>query len=234
MPHLARCAMLFSCILLAIAAAPDAAAQPSGAADSTASAPERRFGIRGVWFSAAFDSPFVTRLGRPFERDFYLLGLRVARPMAVTRTTALEWTMDVIPFAASTHNPTSFSTLPSCPGQSTRCDRLLAHTSTAYAVGLVPVGLQLELFRASAVRLQLATTGGALWFTSAVPDPRATRFNFTADAGGTLVLDLPQQYELLLGYRYHHTSNAGTGQVNPGLNAHMLQVGIGRGGLVRR
>ncbi|HEX3158631.1 MAG TPA: acyloxyacyl hydrolase [Gemmatimonadaceae bacterium] len=238
-PHLARRATLLSCILVALVAS-TAAAQSPAATDSAAPAaraapaPEQRFTLRGVWFGAAFDSPFATRLGRPLERDFYLLGLRVARPLAVSRTAMLEWTMDAIPLAASTHNPTGFSTLPECSGTSMPCERLLAHTSTAYAVGLAPVGLQLELFRASAVRLQLATTGGALWFTSALPEPRGTRFNFTADVGSTLALDLLQHYELLLGYRYHHTSNAGTGRVNPGLNAHMLQLGLGRGGLARR
>jgi hypothetical protein len=35
---------------------------------------------------------------------------------------------------------------------------------------------------------------------------------------------------LELGYRYHHTSNAGTGRANPGLNAHVLYMGVAASG----
>ncbi|MFL5509718.1 MAG: acyloxyacyl hydrolase, partial [Gemmatimonadaceae bacterium] len=69
-------------------------------------------------------------------------------------------------------------------------------------------------------------SGGGLWFSRRIPDPVATRFNFTASAGPALELRLTPSQSLRAGYLWHHTSNGGTGKVNPGLNSGILALGV--------
>jgi hypothetical protein len=98
--------------------------------------------------------------------------------------------------------------------------------SNTYGFGLTPVGFQLRLFHTSPVQILTYANGGALWFTERIPDPEATRFNFTAELGAAIQVNLPERLGLVVGYSWHHTSNAGTGRVNPGLNSRAISVGI--------
>lgn len=53
-----------------------------------------------------------------------------------------------------------------------------------------------------------------------------THQNFTLFSGLGLELELDARTWLQVGYRFHHVSNADTGDRNPGINAHTLAVGI--------
>ena len=96
---------------------------------------------------------------------------------------------------------------------------------SVYAFGLTPIGWAISVGRGPA-RLTVEASGGGLWFTRRIPDPVATRFNFTASAGPTLELRVTQSQMLRIGYLWHHTSNGGTGKVNPGLNSGILAAGL--------
>jgi hypothetical protein len=72
----------------------------------------------------------------------------------------------------------------------------------------------------------MEASAGGLWFMRRIPDPVATRFNFTASAGPTLELRVTPAQSLRVGYLWHHTSNGGTGKVNPGLNSGILALGL--------
>jgi hypothetical protein len=75
-------------------------------------------------------------------------------------------------------------------------------------------------------RLGVEASGGGLWFSRRIPDPEATRFNFTASAGPVLELRIAPARALRVGYLWHHTSNGGTGRVNYGLNSGILSLGV--------
>jgi malonyl-CoA/methylmalonyl-CoA synthetase len=72
--------------------------------------------------------------------------------------------------------------------------------------------------------VDLRARGGTLPDT--VPDPEATRFNFTADIGGAVKFVFAARRALMVGYKYHHLSNGGLGGVNPGANAHVFYLGF--------
>jgi hypothetical protein len=77
----------------------------------------------------------------------------------------------------------------------------------------------------SALRLQADVTGGFLYFGRPLLAANATRFNFTGSAGLGLRVAAGEGGWLLIGYRVHHTSNGGLGEVNPGMDAHQVYVG---------
>jgi len=147
---------------------------------------------------------------------------------------SVEYAPSLVPLAISTRNPIEYEprATRTC-AEGTECSSYegLSITTvplyeTTYGFGLTPVAFQLRFFRTSPVQLLTYVNGGALWFTHRIPDPEATRFNFTAELGAALQVNLPDRLGLVVGYSWHHTSNAGIGRVNPGLNSRALSVGI--------
>jgi Lipid A 3-O-deacylase (PagL) len=76
------------------------------------------------------------------------------------------------------------------------------------------------------VSIVFGGTGGVLWFTRAVPQNDAAKFNFTAAAVAAVQFRTGAHSALRVGYQYHHTSNAHSGASNPGLNSSMLIVSV--------
>ncbi|HEY2375672.1 MAG TPA: acyloxyacyl hydrolase [Gemmatimonadaceae bacterium] len=224
------CAAALATLILVLGGVQRAAAQASAATKDTSDGGLPTLMLRapstyGGWIAAARHSAFRTRTGAVGYRDFYLASARFgwqvggddASPVRVT------YFIDVIPAAVSTGmpeyqwdsrcQPTTF-----CPGATP-----IPHN--VYGFGLAPIGWSLGVGNGRA-RLTIEAAGGGLWFDRRVPDPLAARFNFTASAGPTLELRLRSVESLRLGYLWHHTSNGGTGHVNPGLNSGILTAGL--------
>ena len=175
-----------------------------------------------------------TRLPVAEYRNMYIVDLRAGWTLTSNSFLSVEYAPSVVPLAISTRNPEAYvpRSMVSCV-QGKDCEdfraldvRTIPLYSNNYGFGLTPVGFQLRLFRSWPVQLLTYANGGALWFTHPIPDPEATRFNFTAELGGAIQVNLPERLGLVVGYSWHHTSNGGTGHVNPGLNSRALTVGI--------
>lgn len=204
---------------------------PAAPADSSADglpmlaihAPE----IYGAWIAAAHHSGYRTRTGIAGHRDFYLTSIRFGWAIGggddPTRAVNGSYFIDVVPVAVSTSMPEYQWNSRCQPGTTCPGARPILHD--AYAVGLAPLGWALTLGRGPA-RLTMEASGGGLWFSRRIPDPEATRFNFTASAGPTVELRIRSGEILRIGYLWHHTSNGGTGRVNPGLNSGILSLGM--------
>jgi lipid A 3-O-deacylase len=67
--------------------------------------------------------------------------------------------------------------------------------------------------------------GGGLWTTEPVP-VRTTTANFTAHAAYGVRYFMRPQQALVVSYRFHHISNGNRLERNPGVNAHVFQVGF--------
>jgi hypothetical protein len=212
---------------------------------STTDALGRDAGARkrgGIWSPAFFElrlvtahhSEIPTRLPIAEYRDLYIVDLRAGWTLASSDFLSVEYAPSIVPLAVSTRNPQEYvprATVSCVHGKDcaefTALDvKTIPYYSNTYGFGLTPVGFQLRLFRTSPVQLLTYANGGALWFTHRIPDPEATRFNFTAELGAAVQVNLPQRLGLLVGYSWHHTSNGGTGHVNPGLNSRAISVGI--------
>jgi hypothetical protein len=213
---------------LLAAAAPAARAQP--AADSSGglsdALPSGAWTV-GVWAGAAVHSPVHSHLGATGGRDFFTAALRVGRMLVSGRRVAAEYTADIVPVAVVTGNPYY------------RADRTVLQDGRSmtvfwatgegpvYGAGLSPLGLRLHLAASQRVRLFASAAGGGLWFTRNTPVPSARRFNFTAEAGGGVEV-VVGGHALAAGYKLHHMSNGYTAAANPGLDGHMVYLGVTR------
>ncbi len=100
-----------------------------------------------------------------------------------------------------------------------------ARPTHVYGVGIAPV-----LWRWNFVpRPRWSAFGelsmGGLWSSAPVPE-QTRRANFTAHWGGGIRLHASPAYGLVLAYRLQHISNGNQLQTNPGVNSHVLFVGL--------
>ncbi len=221
-------------------AAPDSAAADTTQIDLRTEEPRSAHG----WLSSpsffeirlltSRHSTIPSRMATTQYRDLYIVDLRAGWTLASNGFMSVEYVPSVVPLAISTRNPREYEPRvrvtcaleESCSSYSALSIKTVPLYSNTYGFGVTPVGFQMRAFRSSPVQLLTYAHGGALWFTHRIPDPRATRFNFTAELGAALQVNLPDRLALALGYSWHHTSNAGTGKVNPGLNSRALSVSV--------
>ena len=185
----------------------------------------------GLTFSAAVATN--SSAGAAIERQFFQLALSAEWTVVGGRNVALAYAPALIPVAITTHDPNYQYVPPPACTTGPCADDLRGGTSivtyhTVYGAGITPLSLNLELLRRSPVSIIIGAGGGMLWFTRAVPQNDAAKFNFTAEGRAALQFRTSRHLALRMGYAYHHTSNAHTGAANPGLNSSMLTVSVFR------
>lgn len=97
---------------------------------------------------------------------------------------------------------------------------------TVYGVGLNPLNLKWNFATRGRIKPYVELSGGTLFTTDKVP-AFTSKVNFTPSAAlGTHILG--RKYAWSIEARYLHISNAGLGDLNPGLNTFEVRLGIGR------
>jgi Lipid A 3-O-deacylase (PagL) len=98
--------------------------------------------------------------------------------------------------------------------------------NTAYGAGFDPLGLKWNFERRGRFSPFLELTGGVLFTNHNVPAYTNT-VNFMDQAAfGTHILGA--KYNVSVEIRYMHISNAGLGNLNPGVNTVQVRLGVGR------
>lgn len=169
-----------------------------------------------VWGGGSFDSPTI--IGTAEDRKFFITGLRYGRVLATSPQVAFQYTFDAIPAAVVFQPQGSRFT-------DAGVDRGKA---SIYGAGLAPVGFKVYFRRQRRVKPFVDTSGGFLYFREPVPlnIPGATKFNWTFDFGGGIQISTGERRAITLGYKFHHLSNGGRSEVNPGLDANLFYVGL--------
>jgi len=179
-----------------------------------------------VWGAFAPDIPRLFSGSR--RSTFGQIGFRYSRRIATTENTAIKYQIDLIPLAIINYrterliqlSPTNFTY---------NRDR-----QTAYAAGLTPVSFQLNLRRRTKVQPFLTAAAGLLIFNESLPDDRSAfrpdqrgrQFNFTlAGGGGVEFLSGDAERSYTVGFKFHHISNASTGNINPGFDQNLFYFG---------
>lgn len=175
---------------------------------TSASAQEQRhaYSEYTYWFGGAFENghAFSSTVG---SRN-YQLESRYERLMYWKEPFAVRWVFDVVPVTL-VGDPHTYN----------------GHRAYAYGVGGSPVGAQVNFVHFQRVEPFLTSGGGFLYFNHRMFG--ATQFNFTAQLGGGVQLFTSSRRAAIdIGYKYHHISNANLGNQNPGLDSHMLFIGV--------
>ena len=87
-----------------------------------------------------------------------------------------------------------------------------------------PIGMQWNFQPRRKTQLFLTGHGGYMYSTKPIPVLNAGSFNFTFDFGAGFELYRSRTKSIRAEYRYHHISNHGTAQENPGIDSGLIQV----------
>ena len=200
------------------------AANNSGAAAQLEPVADRKNEF-GVWAAFAPDIPRV--FGGSRRSTFGEIGFQYARRIATTKNTAIKYTLDLIPLAIINYEQ---QRLIRVSPSSIIVNR---NKMTAYAVSVTPVGFQANFRRRSRIQPFLTANAGMIVFNRAIPDDRSPlrpnqvgrRFNFTLAGGGGVEFDADRERSYRVGFKFHHISNASTGNINPGFDQNLFYVG---------
>lgn len=174
------------------------------------------------WFS-----PRGRSWGMISNRRVYFTGVRGEWVLEATARIALAYTAEWVPLAVVERTITqeTLHCYQTASGGICEVDR---SARVAVGTGASPVGFKLYLNHAGSTRFFAGGSGGMIAFTSDVPVHPSRRLNFMFDYGGGVDVVLRNGRSATIGYRFHHISNAGSGQSNPGLDANILYVGFRR------
>ncbi len=178
-----------------------------------------------VWGGFAPDIPRLFSGSR--RSTFGEIGLRYSRRIATTENLAIKYQIDFIPLAVINYRRERLiRTSPTAFGYNR--DR-----ATAYGAGLTPVSFQLNFRRKNKIQPFLSAAAGLLMFNKSLPDDRSPirpnqrgrQFNFTLAGGGGVEFDADKERSYILGFKFHHISNASTGNINPGFDQNLFYFG---------
>jgi hypothetical protein len=91
-------------------------------------------------------------------------------------------------------------------------------TPWTYGAGISPLGQTINFLPRRKLQPFVAMNAGFVAFAGTVPSSNATQFNFSFEFGGGLEWNVKPSRAWSLDYRYHHISNAGRGEENPGVD----------------
>jgi len=159
------------------------------------------------WFNGSFEN------GHAFSNTVgarnYQLESRYERLIYWKEPFAVRWVFDAVPIALVGDPRTTNG-----------------HRSYAYGVGGSPIGAQVNFVHFRRIEPFLTSGGGFLYFNHRMFGT-TQQFNFTAQLGVGVQLFTPNRHSAIdIGYKYHHISNANLANQNPGLDSHMLFVGL--------
>lgn len=199
--------------------------------DTVASAPRRAWAV-SAWGGFGRNSPDNIWGAEP-GRDVAVTALRIGWPMVRTAGVAVDYVIDLVPAAwvsmlrAPTYVVAPCSHRPSGPECTVRT--YYGNGDAARGFGAAPVGLEARFRPGAAVQPYTTIGVGLLRFSRPVPIDGAATLNITADLGGGALVAMPGAFRLMIGYKFYHISNGGSASQNPGIDSHMMVVGLRRG-----
>lgn len=100
-----------------------------------------------------------------------------------------------------------------------------ARRVTSHGFGFKPVAIRV-VHRSGSVETYLGLAGGASWFDRPTPAINAHKRNYLGDLDLGVRIRGMGGTQLNVGYRFSHLSNANTGEINPGIDSHMVSLGV--------
>jgi opacity protein-like surface antigen len=158
----------------------------------------------GVWFEGQFGNGHA--FGSTTDSRMYQVEARYGRLVFTNRLIAVRYVADVVPLSVVGD--------PRANGQRVY----------AYGTGGSPIGAQVNFLHSRRIQPFLTSGGGFLYFNRQMFG--ATQFNFTAQLGAGVQVFTSRHHSIDFGYKYHHISNANLGRINPGMDSHVVFVGV--------
>lgn len=241
------CILLFGFILNLVA---------SAQSESGAYARKHAFGI----FAAYSEDSSHILLGAAEQRELFDIGLTYNRRLILNNVMNWQYSGEVLPVALESDPLTRFVNNETSPTTSTYSGTLnsspvtcgpvtYSYSTTVNGVtysgtetyscygrqwtigeAMSPIGMQWNFQPRRKMQPFVDGHGGYMYSTRPIPIAGAGSFNFTFDVGAGIELYRSKAQSVRFEYRYHHISNHGTANVNPGIDNGIFQLtyAIGR------
>ncbi|MGA6959822.1 MAG: acyloxyacyl hydrolase, partial [Candidatus Acidiferrales bacterium] len=217
-PLLAFAALMFSAPAHSQSQTPTQPPSPTQAQPAPLYPPGNEFGVWGG-YSVANSQIF----GSTSDRQLGVFALRYARTLYDKPSTALQYTLDIVPLETLRQPTYQVCTPPTGPSGYCATGR-----ETVYGGGVSPIGLKLNFRRVHRLQPFIASTAGFVASLRPVPVdiPGGTQFNFTFDfQTGVDWFNSARDRAWRFGYKYQHISNAYRHSFNPGVDVHVFYIG---------
>lgn len=180
----------------------------------------------GPYLGLAAHSP-ITSLGRTPDRNHLFLGIHATATFLSWHRLSLAYAPDAVPLLLVTNTPTYTKTTETRDGRTVQIKQVTGR-GVAPGFALSPLGMETQIALTTNLRAFTEVAAGGVWFGRDVPEPNSRAVNYTFEVGGGMQQRIGPRWLLRAGYKFHHLSNAGSGEINPGLNAHVITVGFAR------
>ena len=178
------------------------------------------FSVRTASHSEKFDGAALSLVGVQFSRTLFVRsGIQFSWLVELLPAMVASVSAPAIRIPTATRNAEAYN-------DPKRFARYMPHD--AYGVGLAPFGAELSRPLFSRLSVIYNVTAGGAFFSAVVPYGKATQANFTAATSLAFNWRLTSAYGITTGYNLHHLSNMSMGGANPGMNSHLLYVGVAR------
>lgn len=206
-----------------------------------------RTGANEFQFWTGYSPDSLTWIGKSQARRLYMAGAGWRRVILATDAVAWRFTVDVVPLMLVSQptfvgSSSVFAGTPpvfvGCAGPNITAETVTntanenlgpcarAGRRTTYGFGLEPVGFDLNFRRRHRFQPVAGINGGFAKFPRDVPISNSNSFNFTFSLRGGMQIFMSQSHSVTVGYRYHHISNANTGNpFNPGIDSNFIYFG---------
>lgn len=184
-----------------------------------------------VWSGYSPDS--ISWIGKTESRRLFLAGFGWRRVIVANNSIAWKFTMDIVPVALVSQPTVNGATVVDDPkqlfsicGTPAACGVTVGRR-TDYGYGLEPVGFDFNFRRRRRFQPVTGINGGFLKFGHDVPVSNSNSFDFTFSLRAGLQMFISESRSVTIGYRYHHISNANTGNpFNPGIDSNFIYAGF--------
>ena len=230
------------CLMLAETSAPTVRAQdsasPSGSKASTPASSDtaairlpkyRQYPWNGVnvWAGRAYETRSASH-NEHFAGAMAIVGVQLSRDVWRSQRTRIAYLGEILPIMLARTGPPLGRTPDTLRNHFDQSELIRLRYRNAYGFGVAPFGVEVTYRTSRRTSTLFNVTAGALWFTKIVPYGRGTQSNFTVSPGVALQWEPVNRTRVALGYTFHHLSNAGFGQANPGMNSQVVYVRAAR------
>ena len=169
--------------------------------------------------------------GEPAGQRFGMFAIRYSVILKDNPRIKLKYLIDFVPVAVINYRrERRFRTSPTTT-------TVTRDRQTVFGVGYNPFGFQVNFRNRQKFQPFIAGGGGLFLFTKRVPDNRTeleprnvgNKFQLTADFGAGVEIMRSEKKSYVIGYKYHHISNAYTAPKNVGYNSNMIYFGMNFG-----
>jgi hypothetical protein len=189
-----------------------------------------RTGGNEYQFWTGYSPDSLTGIGKSEERRLFMAGFGWRRVIVASDSVAWKFTVDAVPIALVSQPTVNGAEVVQDPKklisvQCTTCGVTIGRRTT-FGLGFAPVGFEFNFRRRRRFQPIAGINGGLLHFTRDVPVPHSNNFDFTFSFMGGVQMFTSDSRSVSVGYRYHHISNADTGNpFNPGIDSNFFFVG---------